>query len=69
MKHRQLTRLAPALLAVLGVVLLAFWTRLSPSSQFPPRLPGQDGTPATTVEHDERELVAGEPVAGPGTGR
>jgi outer membrane protein assembly factor BamB len=39
---------------------------LAPSSQFAVRVPGEDDTPQTAAASDERELVAGQPVAGPG---
>ncbi len=66
MKTCQLTFLAPATMAAIGVVLLLLWTSLAPSSQFAVRAPGEDGTPLTALGGDERELVAGRPVAGPG---
>jgi outer membrane protein assembly factor BamB len=66
MKTRHLTSIIPAVLAVIGVVLLVFWTNFAPSSQFAVRKPGQDGTPLASAVTDERLLVASEPVIGAG---
>jgi outer membrane protein assembly factor BamB len=66
MKTSHLTSIVPALLAFVGVVLLILWTSMAPSSQFAVRVPGLDDTPQTAAASDERELVAGQPITGPG---
>jgi outer membrane protein assembly factor BamB len=66
MKTSHLTSIVPALLAFVGVVLLILWTSMAPSSQFAVRVPGLDDTPRTAAASDERELVAGQPISGPG---
>ena len=67
MRTRQLTSIIPASLAVIGAVVLLFWTSWAPSDQFTVRQPDQDGTPETSVDTDTRELIAGDPVFGPGS--
>jgi len=66
MKISHLTSIVPASMAIVGVVLLVLWTSMAPSSQFAVREPGLDNTPQAAVDSDARELVAGQPVAGPG---
>lgn len=66
MKIFSLSTLLPAGLIVVGAALLIVWTTAAPSSQFAVRQPGQDGTPQAVASSDNRALVAGQPVAGPG---
>ena len=66
MRTRQLTSILPASLALIGALVLLFWTSWAPSDQFSSRQPGEDGTPETSVDSDTRELIAGDPVFGPG---
>ncbi len=66
MKTCPLTVTLPVSLAFLGVILLSIWVTVAPSTQFDPRLPGEDGTPQAVSESDRSELIAGEPIVGVG---
>ena len=58
--------LFPALLAVMGLLLVVRWVRSGPAVPIAPRTPGLDMAPVEPVASAAVRPEPGEPVAGPG---
>lgn len=58
--------LFPALLAVMGLLLLVRWVYSGPAFSIMPRVPGMDGAPSEAAVPLAQRPVPGEPVRGPG---
>lgn len=69
MKPVWLTTIVPAAVAVVGTALLGIWTLQTGATSadgLAIRQPGLDGTPAPQADKQQRPVVAGQPVRGPG---
>jgi hypothetical protein len=64
LKHSS--TLVPALLALLGLVVLVRWASVGPAVTITSRVPGLDGAPPPVVAPAEVRPVPGEPARGPG---
>jgi len=58
--------LFPALLAVMGLLLLVRWVESGPPLSIAPRMPGMDGIPESVAAPVAVRPVPGEPISGPG---
>ena len=62
MRHRLAAILIPSALALAGMVLIALWIGVGPSTPLQARVPGLDGAPRGLAAKTASRPVPGEPV-------